>query len=205
MTDDSRSARQKILDVASKRFCRDGFRAVGVDTIIAESGVAKMTLYRHFPSKDDLIVAYLEDANRKFWEWFEASLGPGSAQEQLRSLFDALKELVTSATCLGCSFQHAAADFPDPQHPGHRVALAHKQAVHVRLHDLTMAMDARDPEALAAQLLLLIDGAFVAIRMYGPQNPGAYVAQAASALIDAQVSTKDEVLREQGTGNREQE
>ena len=187
MADDPRSARQKILDVASKRFYRDGFRAVGIDTIIAESGVAKMTLYRHFPSKDDLIVAYLERANQQFWEWFEAALGHGSPREQLLALFEGVQQLALSPTCYGCTFQHAAADFPTPDHPGHRVALAHKQAVLARLQSLAVAAAAADPGLLAAQLLLLMDGAFVATRMFGPDNHAAHVAQAATALIAAQL------------------
>jgi len=188
MADYPQSARQKILDVASKRFYRDGFRAVGIDTIIAESGVAKMTLYRHFPSKDDLIVAYLEEANQQFWTWFEAALGLGSPRDQLAALFEGVQQLALSSTCYGCTFQHAAADFPTLDHPGHRVALAHKQAVLARLGALAAAAGAPDPDLLAAQLLLLMDGAFVATRMFGPDNHAAHVAQAAAALIAAQLA-----------------
>lgn len=187
MAGNSGSARQKILAVASERFYRDGFRAVGIDTIIAESGVAKMTLYRHFPSKDELIVAYLEQANQQFWAWFDAALGVGSPREQLLALFEGVGQLAASPTCLGCTFQHAAADFPTLDHPGHRVALAHKQAVLARLGALATAAGTRDPEGLAAQLLLLMDGAFVATRMFGPDNHAVHVAQAAAALIAAQL------------------
>jgi AcrR family transcriptional regulator len=187
MADDPRSARHKILEVANKRFYRDGFRAVGIDTIIAESGVAKMTLYRHFPSKDDLIVAYLEEANQQFWAWFEAALGQGSPREQLVALFEGVQRLAASPTCYGCTFQQAAADFPSLDHPGHQVALAHKQAVLARLGVLAAAAGASDPDGLAAQLLLLMDGAFVATRMFGPDNHAAHVAQAAAALIAVQL------------------
>ena len=187
MADDLLSARQKILAVASKRFYRDGFRAVGVDTIIAESGVAKMTLYRHFPSKDDLIVAYLEDANQQFWAWFEAALGRGSPREQLLALFVGVQQLALSPTCYGCTFQHAAADFPSLDHPAHQVALAHKQALLARLGALAAAAGAPDPDRLAAQLLLLMDGAFMATRMFGPENHAVQVAQAAATLIAAQL------------------
>jgi AcrR family transcriptional regulator len=187
MTDDRRSARQKILDTAGARFYREGFRAVGIDTIIAESGVAKMTLYRHFPSKDDLIVAYLEESNRKFWAWFEAALGQGSPRSQLLALFEGVQRLAASPICYGCTFQHAASDFPTHDHPGRRVALAHKQAVLARLRELAAAAGAPDPDGLAPQLLLLMDGAFVAARMFGPNNHAAQVAQAAATLIAAQL------------------
>src|SRR5512132_3144883 len=180
------AARERILEAATRLFLRDGFRAVGVDTIIAEAGVAKMTLYAHFPSKDDLIVAYLERANEQFWEWLDgASAGVDDPRARLVAMFDAVGTLANSRQCLGCTFQGTAAEFPDPEHPGHRVALAHKQAVLARLGTLAREADLRDPEALADQLLLLMDGAWVAARMFGPHNPGAQVAAAATALIQA--------------------
>ena len=179
------AARERILEAASRLFLRDGFRAVEVDTIVAEAGIAKMTLYTHFPSKDDLIVAYLERANGQFWEWLDgASAGVDDPRARLVAMFDAVGKLANSPGCLGCTFQGTAAEFPDPQHPGHRVALAHKQAVRARLRTLTEHAGLRAPEDLADQLLLLMDGAWVAARMFGPDNPGAQVAAAARALIE---------------------
>jgi AcrR family transcriptional regulator len=180
------AARERILEAASRLFVRDGFRAVGVDTVIAEAGVAKMTLYAHFPSKDDLIAAYLERANERFWHWLDAAVaGVDDPRAKLVSMFDAVGKLANDPQCLGCTFQGTAAEFPDPDHPGHRVALAHKQAVLARLGTLAREADLRDPEALADQLLLLMDGAWVAARMFGPHNPSAQVAAAATALIQA--------------------
>ena len=183
------SARERILNEAAKLFYRDGFVGVGVDTIIAESRVAKMTLYRHFRSKEDLIVAYLERADGQFWAWFDKSLGRGNPREQLLQLFESLGEFATSPKCFGgCMFQHAAADFPDPDHRAHRVAVEHKTAVLARLADLAQQAGAGDPRGLAAQLLLLMDGAFVAARMFGTRSPAAQVGTAAAALIKSQVS-----------------
>jgi AcrR family transcriptional regulator len=180
------AARERILEAASRLFLRDGFRAVGVDTIIAEAGVAKMTLYAHFPSKDDLIVTYLERANEQFWQWLEgASADLDDPRAKLVAMFEAVGQLASSPQCLGCTFQGTAAEFPDPQHPGHRVALAHKQAVRSRLRTLAGAAGLRAPEELADQLLLLMDGAWVAARMFGPHNPAWQVAAAAGALIRA--------------------
>jgi AcrR family transcriptional regulator len=179
-------ARERILEAASRLFLRDGFRAVGVDTIVAEAGVAKMTLYAHFPSKDDLIAAYLERANERFWQWLEGAIADvDDPKDSLMAMFDAVGRLANDPRCLGCTFQGTAAEFPDPHHPGHRVALAHKQAVLARLGTLAQEADLRDPEALADQLLLLMDGAWVAARMFGPGNPSAQVAAAATTLIDA--------------------
>lgn len=111
------SARERILDTASHLFYRHGFVSVGVDTIIAEAGVAKMSLYRHFASKDDPIVAYLEQSNERFWAWFDGAAVDGTPHGQLVHVFDALGTFATSPACFGCMFQLAAADFPDPEHP----------------------------------------------------------------------------------------
>jgi len=183
-----RTARDAILATAAELFFREGFRAVGVDTIIKQADVAKMTLYRYFPSKDDLIVAYLQDSNEKFWAWFdEASAKADEPRAQIVAFFTALEKLVTTPTCYGCPFLNAIVDFPDDSHPGHQVALEHKQTVRARFHDLAQAAGARAPDVLADQLLLLMDGAFMAVRMFGIRNPAAHVAEAAEALIAAQM------------------
>jgi AcrR family transcriptional regulator len=161
-----------------------------VDAIVERSGVAKMTLYRHFPSKDELIAAYLEESNGKFWAWFEASLAAAGddPRAQLLAFFAALEQLVTSPQCHGCPFLNAAVDFPEPSHPAHAVALAHKQAVRARFRDLAAQAGAPAPDALADQLFLLMDGAFMAIRMFGADNPAAQVVAAAEAIIAGQLS-----------------
>ena len=183
------TARERILETAAKLFYRDGFVSVGVDTIIAESGVAKMTLYRHFRSKDDLIVAYLKRADEQFWTWFDQSLGEGGPGEQLLHLFESLAGFVTSPACFGaCMFQHAAADFDDADQRARRLELEHKTAVLGRLLDLAQQAGASDPPALADQLLLLMDGAFVAAGMFGTRSPAAHVGTAAATLIKSQVS-----------------
>jgi len=180
-----RSARERILDTASELFYRDGYHAVGIDTIVAESGVAKMTLYRHFPSKDSLIAAYLERANADYWAWLESEItAVEDPTEKLVAAFDAVARLATSARCLGCTFQAAASEFPDLDHAGHRVALAHKEQVLARLAEMARAAGLRDPDGLAAQLLLLMDGAWVAARMFGPANHAGAASEAARQLVD---------------------
>jgi AcrR family transcriptional regulator len=178
------SARDRILDTASELFYRDGYHAVGIDTIIAQSGVAKTTLYRHFASKDDLIAAYLERANTEFMSWLdEAIASVDDPRTRLIAMFEAVAKLATSTRCLGCTFQGAASEFPELDHPGHRVALDHKREVLERFTGLAREAGLRDPDALAAQLLLLMDGAWVAARMFGPQNHATSVAEAATAVI----------------------
>jgi AcrR family transcriptional regulator len=180
-----RSARDRILDAASDLFYRDGYHAVGIDTIVERSGVAKMTLYRHFPSKDDLIAAYLERANAEFWDWLDGEIAAvDGAKAKLLGALEATAKLATSPKCLGCTFQAAASEFPELEHPGHEVALAHKRRVLDRLAGLARDAGLRDPNGLAAQLLLLMDGAWVAARMFGPANHATTVAEAARALVE---------------------
>jgi len=182
----SSPARERILSTAEHLFYRDGYRAVGVDTIVAESGVAKMTLYRHFPSKDHLIEAYLDRANVRFWEWFDGLIDPDASPRQaLEAVFDGVAKLASSPACRGCTWVAAAAEFPEPDHPGHAVAIAHKRAVIERLRGLAEQAGASDPEALAEELLLLMDGAWSAARVFGPGSHAGRVDDAARALIGA--------------------
>ncbi len=185
MPEDPPSTRQHILAVAGVLFFRHGFRATGVDTIVKESGVAKMTLYRYFKSKDELIVASLEEANRAFWGWFEEAIQPhdGMPGEQLLAGFSALEKLVKSPQCYGCPFLAAASEFPELDSPGHKAALEHKQKVLARFRDLAQQAGAKHAEILADQLLLIMDGAFAAVRTFGQNNPGENVLRAAQALV----------------------
>ncbi len=181
-------ARERILETAERLFYRDGYRAVGVDTIIAESGVAKMTLYRHFRSKDELIAAYLERANHRLLEWIEGLIAPHTDPHvALIAIFEGVAKLASSAECLGCAFVGAAAEFPEHENPGHRVALEHKTAVAARLRELAEAAGATDPDGLAEELLLVMDGAWSASRVFGPGNHGQRAAKAARTLIGAHI------------------
>ena len=161
--------REQILDTADELFYREGIRATGVDTIIAKSGVAKTTLYRYFPSKDHLVVAYLERRNQRFWELMEAemALHPKIPREQLLAVFKWLDGLLVKPDCLGCPFLIATAEFVDLNYPGHQVAIKHKEAVRSRLIQLAQQAGASNPRELSANLLLLMDGAFAQRRLFG--------------------------------------
>ena len=177
-----------LFETAARLFYRHGYRATGVDTIAMEAGIGKMTLYRHYPSKNDLIVAYLQESDRVFWEHFERSTEAApTASEKLTAFFVSLQDYVTGPACYGCPFLNVAAEYPESEHPGHQAALAHKEAVRVRFRELAQAAGATEPQALADALLLLMDGAYLAARMFGasPDNPATGVAEAARQLIDA--------------------
>lgn len=181
--------KEKLFETAARLFYQHGYRAVGVDTIAAESGIGKMTLYRHYPSKDDLIVAFLKASNEDFWGYFEQSTANApTARDKLLAFFQALQDYVVSPECYGCPFINVATEYPDTDYAGHQVALEHKLSVRARFNELAREAGARQPEGLANALLLLMDGAYMAARMFGgsPGNPAANVAEAALDLIETQ-------------------
>jgi AcrR family transcriptional regulator len=181
--------KDQVFRTASRLFYQNGYRAIGVDTIAAEAGIGKMTLYRHYPSKDDLIVAYLKDSDKLFWKNFEEiTKEANTPREKLLAFFEALQEYVTTSACFGCPFLNVATEYPEIDYPGHQVAIEHKQSVREHFLHLAEAAGAQKPEILADQLYLLMDGAYMASRMFGPENPGAHLAGAARILIDASLS-----------------
>jgi len=180
--------KEKLFQTAARLFYQHGYRAVGVDTIAAQSGIGKMTLYRHYPSKDDLIVAYLQDSNEKFWKYFEQNTQDApSPRQKILAFFSALQNYAVSPECYGCPFINVAVEFPEAGYAGHQVALEHKQAVRARFRQLAIEAGASQPDALANALFLLMDGAYMAARMFGasPDNPAANVSEAARQLVDA--------------------
>ena len=181
--------KDKLFQTAARLFYQHGYRAIGVDTIAAESGIGKMTLYRHYPSKDDLIVAYLRQSDDDFWNHFEwLTCDALTPREKLLAFFNGLRDYVNTPACYGCPFLNIAAEYPETDYPGHQVALEHKQSVRARFRQLAEEAGAKNPAALADQLFLLMDGAYTASRMYGADNPAGQVAAAAQILIDASLA-----------------
>ena len=181
------SARERILEVASKLFYEYGIRAVGVDTIIAESEVAKTTLYRYFASKDDLVVAFLEERDRLFWECFNEKVAkyPDDGKAQLLAVFEWIDELLVKPECYGCPFLITTSEFPQLDYPGHRVAIAHKKEMLQRLTQLAENAGVSNPQQLGKYLLLLVDGAFSQRRLFGLNEFEINLKNAAEILINA--------------------
>ena len=175
----SAETREHVLQVAHDLFYWQGIRAVGVDRIAAEAGVAPTTLYRLWASKDDLVAAYVERADRDYREWFEAALGHGSPREQILSLFDALVVQTRPDRCRGCPFQMALTEFPDPEIAAHRHAAANKAWVRTRLGELTAGFPGH--QALADQLAILMEGVYASAQALGAEGP----ARSARALAEA--------------------
>jgi AcrR family transcriptional regulator len=182
---DKKCARDRILAAANELFYREGIRAIGIDTVIERAGVCKASLYRAFPSKDELISTFLEERDRLYWEWWDSVVGrhPGRPREQLRALFEALGKRTSSPSYRGCPFVNTAVEFPDPAHPGRAIAEANKCKLRSRLHQLAEALGIAQPALLADQLLLLMEGAYSAGNMLGEGGPSAAVATAAEAII----------------------
>jgi AcrR family transcriptional regulator len=157
------TARERILSTAGTLFYRDGIRAIGIDTIIAESGVAKASLYRVFPSKDALIAAFVAERDQKFWVWWDA-LSAQYAEDPralLNALLAGLVERINRPDFRGCPFLNVSTEFPDAAHPGSIVARANKDEMRLRLVGICTRIGTADPTRVAGQLVLLINGAFV--------------------------------------------
>lgn len=179
-----KTARERVLAVAEDLFYREGVRAVGIDTIIARSGVAKMSLYRSFASKDDLVVAYLEERKRRFFAWWERAVGAEDAgpSARLLGLVSAAIEKVRRPEYRGCPFLNASSEFPDAAHPARAVIAAYRREVRDRLLPLCGALDPRRAEALTTQLTVLMDGVYASEGILDDQGASAIV-EAASWLL----------------------
>jgi AcrR family transcriptional regulator len=186
------NVRDRILNTARELIYREGARAVGIDRIIAESGVAKMSLYRWFPSKDDLIVAVLHEDERETWAQWDANMErfKGAPLKQLRAQFAALAQFIAAPNFRGCAFLNTATAFADDQHPARVVAKQSKEELVRRMLGLTRAIGARDPEVLAGQLCLVVDGAFASGQAVGKDGPSMQIESTADALINAQLAKK---------------
>ncbi len=181
--------RQRILETASEMFYREGVRAVGIDAIIARCGIAKMSLYRNFTSKDALVAAWLEERNAAFWRrWDRAEATcPDNSRGQLEAILDMIAARVVQPGWRGCPFLNTGTEFPEPDHPSRAVILANKRAVYDRLRAISASAGARDPDLLARQLQLVIDGAYAIGQTLGPEELARAAADAGRVLIAAQI------------------
>jgi AcrR family transcriptional regulator len=183
-------ARERVFAVAADLFYRKGIRAVGVEEIVNEAGVAKISLYRSFKSKDDLIVAYLEQRNAEFWLQWEERFAPHSDDPRalLDAVMDHLARRTTQAGYRGCPFINYAVEFPEASHPGHRVVEANKREWRRRFTAIAEALGASKPKLLADSLLLLVEGTYaISQTLGGPKGPGAAISAAAKAMVDGQM------------------
>lgn len=160
--------KERILETASALFYTQGVRAVGVDLVVAQAGIAKTSLYRHFRTKDDLIAAFLQREDEHFWQTWDR-VRQSHIDDPLAEL-DAhcawIGERVARLNYRGCPQINVAAEFPDHEHPARKVALTHKQQLRSRLKNIALRLGAKRPDELAGQLTILINGAFVSSSIY---------------------------------------
>ncbi|MGF6758397.1 TetR/AcrR family transcriptional regulator [Paraburkholderia sp. GAS42] len=163
-------AQAQLIRAADELFYRDGVRAVGVDTVVERAGVNKMSLYRQFSSKDDLVIAYLERKDAQFFGYVEKSFAmhPGEPVKQLQQYFDDLAVRASVDDYRGCPFVNVAVEFPDVMHPARQFVVGNKVRLMARILSLATEAGADDPEALANALGLLIEGVYAASQTYGP-------------------------------------
>jgi len=185
----AKDTRQKLMDAAFTRFYRDGFRNVGIDQVLADVGISKTAFYKHFESKEDLMVAALEDHHQKMEGEFLRLVrqrGGDSPLAQLRALFDAVENIIESERFHGCVFVNASIEFPLPHEPAHVAAAKSKAAFERIVCEIAAQAGATDPTALAQELMLIMEGAYVTRHVSG--NP--HTIQIARRLGERAIATR---------------
>ncbi|QDU92608.1 TetR/AcrR family transcriptional regulator [Lignipirellula cremea] len=179
-------ARQRMVETAERLFYAEGIRAVGIDRIIAEAEVAKMTLYNHFSSKDDLILAVLKYREEKFdslfEKWMERHIKAG--MDRLEAFFAALKDWFESPGFRGCMFINACVELADAGHEGSQFSAQHKERFHTMLREIIdETAGAKVAETTAPAVSLLVEGAIVTAVMEQSSKPADLARDAALALV----------------------
>jgi AcrR family transcriptional regulator len=182
----AQSRRDHLVDTALILFNRNGYHATGIDRILAESGVAKMTLYKHFKSKDDLILAVLRRRETLFLEHLIGRIEAVATtpKAQLLGLFDALDEWFGEQDFSGCMFIKAAGEFAPPSGPIHVAASAHKHVLLKYLRELAAMAGASKPRELAAGFMLLAEGAIVMAHVAGERDAAKQAKRTAKLLLE---------------------
>jgi AcrR family transcriptional regulator len=177
--------RERILAAASELFYHQGIRAVGVEAIAEAAGTNKMTLYRHFSSKDELVAEYLRclaNESGHFWDGLAAA-NPGNPRAQLSGWLAAMQEHVLDADQRGCAMANAAVELPERDHPARKVIEQYKAMQRKRLAGLCAAAGVAEPELLADELFLLLEGAHVSAQSLGRDGPASRLVRMGEALI----------------------
>lgn len=185
ITDMANRARDRLLRTAEELFYAEGTRAVGIDRILAESGVGKASLYRHFESKDDLVIAVLQQRDESWRAWLRDSVDgldlPSS--ERPLAIFDALAERFARRDFRGCAFINTMVEAADPQGPVHEAAAVHKRRLTGYVDSLLEDGGWADHRRLAEELVLLIDGAIVTALREGTPDAAAKARRVARMLL----------------------
>jgi AcrR family transcriptional regulator len=179
-------AKERILETADRLFYQNGIRAVGIDRIIAEAEVAKMTLYTYFPSKDDLIVAVLHYREEKVLEFFRSAMERHTrrTRDRLRAFFAALAEWFEAPGFRGCAFQNTALELADPGHAGTLFVRDHKKRFREQLRGFVEEAVGRAAAKVAPAIALLVEGAIVTAVIHGTAESAGVARDAALKLVE---------------------
>jgi AcrR family transcriptional regulator len=180
------TTRERILDAAVMLFYEHGFHAIGLDQILEEVGVTKTTFYNHFPSKDDLIVAALDDRDQHDMEALEEELARrgGGPRDRILAVFEILDQWLRDPDFKGCLFINAGAQFPNPNDPIHKAAERHAENVNRAFEQFAREAGAERPEALAKQLCMLVAAVITARQVSCDYEAGETAREMAVALLD---------------------
>jgi len=178
--------RDKLVDTALKLFYDQGFHVVSVDTILAEAGISKPTLYKYFRSKNELILAALRrrDEQSRNWLMREMERRGSTPREQLLALFDTLGEFFLTEEFRGCMFINATVEFPQLDDPIHQAATEHKRIFGRHVGDLVDKLDVLTPNGLTEQLLILMEGAVITAHVSQPKSTAQQAKRSAEIMID---------------------
>jgi AcrR family transcriptional regulator len=190
---DGATAQAQLLDAAQELFYRDGIRAIGIDAVVERAGVNKMSLYRRFASKDELVTAYLDRMHENYQKRFEASVAkhPDNPAAQLLQALDDLVARASAADYRGCPFLNVACEFGDPAHSARQSVERNKQYLMRRLTEISTAAGAANPRELAESFALLVDGVYATSQTYGPgSGPMLAAARIARMLVDTACTSK---------------
>lgn len=180
------SKRDELVRGALKIFYREGFHATGMDLLAAETGISKTTMFKHFRTKEELILAVLRLRDQDFRNWlFRRMEQAVSPHDQLLAMFDALGEWFAAPDFRSCMFIRAASEYPDPDHPIHAQSAEHKRLLFRHVRDIAAEARAEDPAALARALLLLKEGAIVTAHLGHEEDPAGDARAAAATLLSA--------------------
>jgi AcrR family transcriptional regulator len=179
--------RQRLIDAGFELFSRNGFAAVGLDSVLRQVGVSKQTFYNHFESRDELVLhvlKYRDEWEMKVWRERLLRVAGECPRARLEALFDVLDAYFNDPEFRGCIFITAAAEFVNPADPAHQAAAAHVCALQQFIEDLATAAGASDPQFLAEQLTLLIEGAIVMRHVTGNDRAAEIARRNARILLE---------------------
>ena len=183
--------RDRIMQAARDLFYAHGIHGVGVDAIVSEAGTNKMSFYRSFASKDELVAEYLRTEEREGWNCWDETVAEhaGNPRAQVAALFDLLVTNSDPNGARGCPLANAAVEITEPDHPGRPIIEQYKAEMRRRFRQLAREMGSREPDSLGDALLLLWEGSYLTRLTLGQLGPVQGAAKAARALIAADIDS----------------